>query len=269
MCEEHTENRTQNDCSTEGNISSKIIKYPVYSSLCTAYFLLTCLNFCLYRLSIHHKCFSSWVVDLILLLTCFLLLQPFTLTLTIACGGITSLWKSLDSTCTLATFTLLVAATIVLLTNIILTTLALLPACCRACGYNRCVRSVDTRESQTGTKRDIPFLKRDTTIPFFIVHLLCHNKLSTSCKMGVNCRSTSNRAISCLFFCHSPLHSWKSKTKKAARQITSYTSTIRIYSVQQNTHRTIVFISEGISETCNTDYPHVSEDEVDRELNLS
>ena len=28
------------------------------------------------------------------------------------------------------------------------------------------------------------------------------------------------------------------------------------------THRSTVFTSEGISETCNTDYPHVSEDEV-------
>ena len=38
--------------------------------------------------------------------------------------------------------------------------------------------------------------------------------------------------------------------------------------VQQYTHRPTAFTSEGISETCNTDYPHVSEDEVDRELNL-
>ena len=129
------ENRTQNNCSTEANISSEIINYAIYSSLCTIYLLLTCSNFCLYRLSIHHKHFSSWVADLIFLLMCLLLPQPLTLTLTIACGGITVEITGF-SMYYIATFMLLVvAATIVLLVNIILTTLALLPVCCRACGY--------------------------------------------------------------------------------------------------------------------------------------
>ena len=35
---------------------------------------------------------------------------------------------------------------------------------------------------------------------------------------------------------------------------------------QPHTHRPTVFTNEGLSEICNTDYPHVSEDEVDREL---
>ena len=156
LCEEHLKNRTQNNCSTEESISSKIINYAIYSSLCTIYLLLTSLNFCLYRLSIHHRHFSSWVADLIFLLMCLLLPQPLTLTLTIACGGITWLWKSPDSPCTIAAFVLLVvAATIVLLVNIILTTLALLPVCCRTCGYNRCVRSVATRESHQRALKEI------------------------------------------------------------------------------------------------------------------
>ena len=36
--------------------------------------------------------------------------------------------------------------------------------------------------------------------------------------------------------------------------------------IHPHTHRPTVFTSEGVSETCSTDYPHVSEDEVDREL---
>lgn len=35
---------------------------------------------------------------------------------------------------------------------------------------------------------------------------------------------------------------------------------------QLHTHRPTVFTTEGVSETCNTDYPHVSEDEVDRQF---
>ena len=72
-------------------------------------------------------------------------------------------------------------------------------------------------------------------------------------------------------FCHSPLHSWKSKTKKLRgrnRSLATHKSQGSM-AVQQYTRRPTVFTSERISETCNTDYPHVSEDEVDRELNLS
>ena len=42
-----------------------------------------------------------------------------------------------------------------ILINIIFTTLALLPVCCRACGYNRCVRSVATRESHQRALKEI------------------------------------------------------------------------------------------------------------------
>ena len=36
--------------------------------------------------------------------------------------------------------------------------------------------------------------------------------------------------------------------------------------IENHTHIPTVFIAEGLSETCNTTFPHVSEDEVDRQL---
>ena len=252
-------------------ISSEIINYAVYSSLCTIYLLLTSLNFCLYCLSIHHKRFSSWVADLIILLMCLLLPQPLTLPLTSACGDITSLWKSPDSPCTIATFVLLVvAATIVLLVNILLTTLALLPVCCRACGYNRCVRSVATREShQRALKEILPLFIFLSYTCFAIISLVL---ATVYCELiPITALSRLSGLFLAFSFATHLCILGKAKLKKLRGRNRSL-ATHKSYGsmvIQQHTHRTTVFTSEGISETCNTDYPHVSEDEVDRELNLS
>ena len=260
---EDAENRTQNNCSTEQNVSFKVINYTTYSSLCTIYLLLTSLNVCLYLLSIHHYLFSSWVADLIFLLMCLLLPQPFTLPITIACG-ITSSWKPLqDCPCATATFVpLVVAATIVLLVNIIFTTLALLPVCCRACGYNRCVMSVATRESLKRALKEI--------LPPVFIFLLYTCIAIISLVIPGKWESIIASHLTGLFLALSfATHLCilgKAKLKKLrGRSLAThqqYGSTV----VQQHTHRTTVFTSEGISETCNTDFPHVSEDAVDREL---
>ena len=58
----------------------------------------------------------------------------------------------------------------------------------------------------------------------------------------------------------------KTKLNKLRGKKRPQPTTYRTIANQPHTHRTTVFTSEGISETCNTDYPHVSEDEVDRQL---
>ena len=265
--EKHMESITQNNCSTKQNISSNILSYTVYSSLCTIYLLLTSLNFCLYLLSIHHYQFSSWVADLIFLVTCLLLPQPLTLTPTIACGGITLSWKSHDC----PTFVLLIAAaTIVLLTNIILTTLALLPVCCRACGYNRCVRSAATRSResyQRALKEILPLFIFLSYTCFAIISLVL---AAVKCKLIDAFLRLLGLFLALSFATHLCILG-KAKLKKLRGRNRSL-ATHKSYGsmvIQQHTHRTTVFTSEGISETCNTDYPHVSEDEVDKKLYLS
>ena len=269
LCEEHTEERTQNNCST-GNVVSKFINYAVYSSLCTAYLLLTSLNFCLCRLSIQHKRFSSWRASLIFLIMCFLLPQPFTITLTIICGGITPSWKLLQgSSITMITFVLLIAAAaIVLLTNIILTTLALLPVCCSACGYNQCTRFVATREGhQRALKEILPSL-----LLFFsytclaIISLVLPGKWESIASHLTGLILASSFAIHLCLLGKEKLEKLRGK-KRSLAIYKSYGSIGK--AVDQYNHRQTAFTSEGISETCNTDFPHVSEDEVDRELNLS
>ena len=58
----------------------------------------------------------------------------------------------------------------------------------------------------------------------------------------------------------------KTKLNKLRGKKRPQPTTYRTIANQPHTHRPTVFTSEGISETCNTDYPHVSEDEVDRKL---
>ena len=208
------------------------------------------------------------IADLIFLVTCLLLPQPFTLPITIIVCGITLSWKSVqDCPCAKAAFVLLVAAaTIVLLVNIIFTTLALLPVCCGACGYNRCVRSVATREShQWALKEILP--------PLFIFLIYTWVAIINLVLTTYYCEFVSLNAFSRLtgLFLALSLATHlcilgKAKLKKLRGKSLATHQQYGSMAVQQCTHRTTVFTSEGISETCNTDFPHVSEDEVDREL---
>ena len=98
------------------------------------------------------------------------------------------------------------------LTNIVFTALTLVPLCCRACGYNLCMKTAATVESHRKAQKFI------------------RNNLS------------------------------KLRDKKKARHdnINDYGTTN-----QHRTHRTTAYTTEGISETCNTEYVVVSENEED------
>ena len=198
---------------------------------------------------------------------CFLLPQPFTITLTIICGGITPSWKLLQgSPSNIATFVLLVvAATIVLLVNIFLTTLALLPVCCRACGCNRCVRSVATRESLKRALKEI----LPPVFIFLLYTCIAIISLVIPGKWESIASHLTGLFLALSFVTHLCILG-KAKLKRLQGRNRSLATHQQYGSMAVHyTHRPTVFTSEGISETCNTDYPHVSEDEVDREMNLS
>ena len=150
--------------------------------------------------------------------------------------------------------------------------------CCRACGYNICMRSVATRQSHRQALREI--------LPLFI--LTIPSLLGTLCLLIVFIVSEQTKdiilekwAMNVLLFIIGPILPLsfafhlcilgKTKLKKLrGKTRLPRPPTAAAYgtnaNLQPHTHRTTVFTSEGISETCNTDYPHVSEDEVDRQL---
>ena len=107
----------------------------------------------MYILAIHHHQFTSRVADLIFLLVCLILSQIIVIGLL----AITLLpYQSpapiaLEVTCYI----------LISLATVGFTALTLVPMCCRACGYNLCMRSVTTRESHRQALREI--------LPLFIL----------------------------------------------------------------------------------------------------
>ena len=137
---------------TNSSISS-IFLYIHVGGLNFVYLLLISMSLCMYILAIHHHQFTSWVADLIFLLVCFILSQIITISFLVTSNP---LYQSP------ATIALEVTSYILIsLTTIGFTVLTLVPMCCRAGGYNLCMRSVATRESHQQALREI--------LPLFIL----------------------------------------------------------------------------------------------------
>ena len=138
--------------------SSAFILFPYIflGSLLFSFLLLTSMGLCIYLLAIHHYQFTSWVADLIFLLVCLILSQPtaisFLVTSCLLYQSPATIYMPIEITCYI----------LIALATVGFTALTLVPMCCRACGYNLCMRSVATREShQQAVLREI--------LPLFIL----------------------------------------------------------------------------------------------------
>ena len=245
--------------------ASIIFSYVYLVCLHFTLLLLTSMSLCMYILAIHHHQFTSRVADLIFLLVCLILSQPtaisFLVTSCLQYQSPATIYKPIEVTC----FILIALATVGF------TALTLVPMCCRACGYNLCMRSVATRESHRQALREI--------IPLYIllspsVGALVYISLQLAWKsaevsLGQWVQGITLSIIGLLLPLSFAVHLCflgKTKLMKLRGKKRPLPTTYRTIANQPHTHRPTVFTSEGISETCNTDYPHVSEDEVDRQL---
>ena len=251
--------------SIDNNTVSIVFRYLQYASLISFFLLLNSMGFCLFLLAIYHHQFPSWVADLVILLVCLTLSQPSPIIFLIFLH-----WPHQYP----VNIFLVAEITLIFLVNIGLTTLTMVPMCCRACGYNMCMRSLATRESHQQALREI--------LPLFILTLpsslatLCYLILTVSEhlilweKWGLNVLVLTIGLVLPLSFAVHLCILGKTKLKKLRGKTrlppppTAYRTNVNQLHV--HTYRTTVFTSEGISETCNTDYPHVSEDEVDNLL---
>ena len=146
--------------------------------------------------------------------------------------------------------------------NIVFTALTLVPLCCRACGYNLCMKTAATIESHRKALREIlPFFI--LTLPSFFVTMLQKvpslnhdGRIVTGVILLTLGLFSSLLFAVHLFFIRKNLG--RLRGNKRALKTTNYGSVN-----QRHTHRTAVFTSEGISETCNTEHLPVSEDEED------
>ena len=156
------------------------------------------------------------------------------------------------------------------LVKVVFIALTLVPLCCRACGYNLCMKTAATIESHRKALREIlPFFI--LIVPSFLVIVVWivwftikaifiggvhdydadfNDILSAIVALGllnVVCFALH------LFFIRKNLKRLRSK-KKASRTANF---------IQHRTHPTTVYTSAGISETCNTVSPFVNESEED------
>ena len=147
-----------------------------------------------------------------------------------------------------------------ILVNIVFTALTLVPLCCRACGYNLCMKTAATIESHRKALREIlPFYS--LLVPLLIIFIYIFNVRSVGVIIYSDIVFGAPGLIYALsfalhlFFIRKNLKKFRGKRK--APRTTGYGS------VQRRTYHVESFTSEGISETCNTEHVVVSEDEED------
>ena len=223
------------------------------------------MGLCIYILAIHHHQFTSWVADLIFLIVCLILSQIITI-IFLATLHVHLLDQSPAPIAILVTFFILLS-----LANIGFTALTLVPMCCRARGYNLCMRSVATRESHRQALREILplYILLSPSVGALACVILLLAWKSADIILAQWVPSTNIFIAGLLLPLSFAVHLCflgKTKLNKLRGKKRPQPTTYRTIANQPHTHRPTVFTSEGISETCNTDYPHVSEDEVDREL---
>ena len=234
--------------------------------LMNAFMFMTSITVCIYLMALHNYQFT-YKSDLCLFISSVVYLTAVvTLTIIYNCNVNNSEGMRIA-------YDTLVFLTIPI--NIVFTALTLVPLCCRACGYNLCMKTAATIESHRKALREIlPFLI--LMLPDFFVTMLqlvplfSYDGLIVSQVILKTLGLFSSLLFALhLFFIRKNLG--RLRGNKRALRTTNYGS---VY--QRRTHRTAVFTSEGISETCNTEHLPVSEDEEDSryllqksDLNLS
>ena len=225
------------------------------SCLTNAFMLMTSITVCIYLMALHNYQFT-YKSDLCLLISSVVYLTIVgTFTIIIIYFGNVNNSEGMR-----IAYGILVFLTIPI--NIVFTALTLVPLCCRACGYNLCMKTAATIESHRKALREI--------LPFFILMLpdffdamlqvvplfnYDGTIVSQLILMTMGLFSSLLFAVH-LFFIRKNLG--RLRGNKRALRTTNYGS---VY--QRRTHRTAVFTSEGISETCNTEHLPVIESEED------
>ena len=230
------------------------------SSLATAHMLVTCITVCIYLMALHNYQFT-YKSDLCLLVPSILYLM-----VVISLSVIWDVFGHFDR----RGVTILSIFGLPFLVNIVFIALTLVPLCCRACGYNLCMKTAATIESHRKALREIlPFFI--LIVPSFlviVVWIVWCSILSGFIGGVLNFDADFNDILSALvaiglliavcfalhlFFIRKNLKKLRGK-KKASRTANF---------IQHRTHRTTVYTSKGISETCNTVSPLVNESEED------
>ena len=224
----------------------------MYSSLALAFMLMTCITVSIYLMALHNYQFT-YKSDLCLLIPSILYLMIVIILLAVSIPP--NLYYYMYHDIMIAT---LVLVCLPFPINIVFTALTLVPLCCRACGYNLCMKTAATIESHRKALREI--------LPLFILivpsflHILLYLKwlvVEVNYDYVVLALYSILGLLSALSFA---MHlCFVRKNLKKLRNKKKPTKSVNL----RCTHHTTAYTSEGISETCNTECPLLSENEED------
>ena len=243
------------ESTTTNSIGFNVTEFIFFNScLMNAFMLMTCITVCIYLMALHNYQFT-YKSDLCLLISSVVYLTVVGTFSIIYFGNIN------NSEGMRIAYGILVFLTIPI--NIVFTALTLVPLCCRACGYNLCMKTAATVESHRKALREIlPFFI--LMLPYFFIPvlqevplLINHDGILVSYVIFLTLGLFTSLVFAVhLFFIRKNLG--RLRGNKSVLRATKNGS---VY--QLRTHRTAVFTSEGISGSCNTEHLPVSEDEED------
>ena len=220
-----------------------------YSCLATAYLLMTSITVCIYLMALHNYQFTYKSDLLLLFLTVLYLTIVIILLIILACDPPNKHYYMQEYLHTVTVIFILLC--LPFLVNILFVALALVPLCCRACGYNLCMKTVASIESHRKALREIlPFFI--LIVPSFLFFLLYpewffgklyYYEVMHAIFTTPGLVSVSSFALHLYFI------------RKKLKRLRGRKQTI----TARHTHRTTFITSEGISETCNTECPLLSE----------
>ena len=233
----------------------------MYGSLALAYLLMTCITVCIYLMALHNYQFT-YKSDLCLLIPSILYLMVVIILLLAASippNSYSVRYIEFHHIVTVSSVLLCLPLPV----NIVFTALTLVPLCCRACGYNLCMKTAATIESHRKALKEIlPFFILIVLSFVFVLLYLVWSFDEVNCFNVVHTLYSIPALVSALSFAMHLCFIRKNLKKLRSKKNTLGTNNYRSIN-QHRTHRTTAYTSYGISETCNTEYLPVSENEED------
>ena len=218
------------------------------SCLAVSFMLMSSITVSIYLLALHH-CQFSYKSDICLLILSILY---FVIVLVLMI-----ILKSGDNR--LLPLTLIVL-TLPLFVKIVFTALTLVPLCCRACGYNLCMKTAATIESHRKALREILpfFILIVPSFLFVFLFLISLISISFYDKILYILYGIPELISSLSFALHVYFIRKRLKRLRSKRGIKQYGSIN-----QGRNHPTTMYTSEGMSESCITEPLIENESEVD------
>ena len=254
---------------SDNNVTIFAVVYVYNSSEITVCLLTTCVSFSIYNLAVQNYQFKSLVPDLNCLLVSLITPHIITLILVSICdGNVSPGWRCRDRTDGYEESVIVIFVAVLVAVNGVFMFTTLVVLCCRASKCNTiAMNTATTASNRQALKETIPLLLIPTSSLVYVLYVIIVNYLTPMLSfIGLNLTASSSAdffvgnflpstfglVFSSLFAVHLCfLGSRKLKKLRGVKRIR--------YGTMGHTHRpTTVFTSEGLSETCNTDYPHVS-----------